>query len=85
MHQSLDLLPLLVVDPRYADVGRLLEMFGPQRSTATCPHLYEDSRVTDMLQDGAIVDGSDRAAKNLRLLLYSIKDDWMTEQSDERK
>ncbi|KAF7973381.1 hypothetical protein HWV62_15479 [Athelia sp. TMB] len=74
-----DLLPALIVDPKYAEMGWLLEMFGPKRKASTQPFKYEDSRVTDILNKGVMVDGSDSESKQLRNLLRSIKKDWMAE------
>lgn len=74
----------LVVDPKYAKIGQLLEMFGEKRKESTQPHKYEDSHVTDMLDSGARVDGTNMAAKHLRNLLRAIKKDWIYDHPEDR-
>ncbi|KAF7981978.1 hypothetical protein HWV62_30797 [Athelia sp. TMB] len=74
-------LPPLVVDPKYFMMGQLAEMFGPKRKDT--PQLYEDSRVTDMLNAGVFVDGTDMEAKRLRNLLREIKADWIKDNPED--
>ncbi|KAF7975991.1 hypothetical protein HWV62_8152 [Athelia sp. TMB] len=51
------------------------EMFGPKWKVSTQPFKYEDSHVTTMLNEGAMVDGADSKSN----LLRTVKKDWMAD------
>lgn len=65
-------------------MAQLAEIFGPKQKKPIYPHKYEDSRVTDMLESGSTVDGSDVKSKRLRNLLRSIRRAWRAEHPEDR-